>query len=91
MHLYFDPTKTKKQLKKINELKIQDIKKALDQKKSLVELITGKEYATYKLEKLGKLKYILNSQTPPLLVLVDVPNKGRINLKFKKLEDKVSL
>ena len=89
--MYFDPTKTKKQLKKINELKFQDVKKALDQKKSLVELITGKDYETYKLEKLGKLKYILNSQTPPLLVLVDVPNKGRINLKFKKLEDSVSL
>jgi hypothetical protein len=84
-----NPKFTRKQTERITTLSIKEVKKELAQKKELIEKMSGKKYEDYSLQKINQLKYILNSETPAFLVSIDVPNKGRIKITLKKMEDKV--
>ncbi len=86
MSLFLDPTMTKKQIKKINSLSYSDVKKLIAEKEFDIEKISGKKFVDYKLQKIGQLRYILNTQEPTLSVKVKVPHKGRVSLSFKILK-----
>lgn len=89
MHLYLDPSLTKKQIKRINEINMDTVKAGLAEKKKVIEMVSGKKFENYKLQKLCNLEYLLNSETPSLHIKLIVPNKGRIKYIIRKLEDKV--